>query len=98
MPILTIPTYIAVTVRYSIMAYYDIVNFSPAVVIPLDSTQLPSVSWITTFFDIQNCLILWTDRSELFCQALTKAGLLHFVESELDRIGEADLTSVSVEG
>jgi len=72
-------------------------NISPAVVIPLDSTQLPSVSWITTFFDIQNCLILWTDRSELFCQALTKAGLLHFVESELDRIGEADLNSVSVE-
>ena len=70
--------------------------FLTIVVLPLDPFQLPPTTWIGTFFDIQKCLILWTDLSERFCHALLEAGLIHFMDTEFDRLKEVVLNLVSI--
>ena len=57
----------------------------------IDSAPL---SWVSTFINIQNCFIQWTNCSEQFCQALCSIGLVHFMETELKKLSTMPMSNV----
>lgn len=68
--------------------------FFLVVVISSDSFQLP-LPWISTFFEIQNFLILCTHFSEEFCLSLCSAGFVYFMECEMEKFMSMTTSIVS---
>lgn len=59
-----------------------------SIIISCDLSQLPSPQWISTFFDIQNLLILCTHCGEQFSLALCNGGFVYFIKCEMEKLGK----------
>ena len=65
----------------------NIISIFFTAILPLELSEgkIP-FDWITSFFDIHNVMLQLTNSSDTFCLALVNKGLIHFAETELQRL------------